>query len=118
MTEAPVMNCSTTECASFTLWEKLAAKSEDFGHPEKFVCDPVKTNWVSATITIRDYPELFRYIEEKTGNPTGKAGVTTFVKSSWFMRFNAALQPVDPDQLDDGRCCGCTVCTPMIRENM
>ena len=42
MTEAPVMHCSTTECASFTLGEKLAAKREAFGHPEKFVCDLVK----------------------------------------------------------------------------
>lgn len=98
MTEAPVMNRDTTNRGCFTLWEKLAAKSEDFGHPEKFVCDPDKTNFVSVTLTIKDYPELFDYLEKKSGNPIGTAGVTTFVDSPWFLNYNAALQPVDPEQ--------------------
>lgn len=101
MTEAPVMNRDTADRGCFTLWEKLAAKSEDFGHPEKFVSDPDKTNWVSATITIRAYPELLSYLEEKTGNETGCGGVTTFVHSPWYISYNAAPQPMDPDQPDD-----------------
>ncbi|MGN0149110.1 MAG: oleate hydratase, partial [Clostridia bacterium] len=101
MTEAPVMNRDTEHRGCFTLWEKLAAKSEDFGHPEKFVCDPDKTNFVSATITIKDYPQLFDYMAEKTGNQTGTGGVTTFVHSPWFLNYGAALQPVDPDQPDN-----------------
>lgn len=98
MTQAPVMNCDTKNRGCFTLWEKLAAKCEDFGHPEKFIYDPKKTNFVSATVTIKDYPELFKYIEEKTGNATGTAGVTTFVRSPWYLSLNAAMQPIDPDQ--------------------
>ena len=101
MTEAPVMNRDTEHRGCFTLWEKLAAKSEDFGHPEKFAFDPDLTNFVSATITIRDYPQLFDYIAEKSGNPTGTAGVTTFVHSPWYLSHNAALQPMAPDQPDN-----------------
>ncbi|MGN1024946.1 MAG: oleate hydratase [Faecousia sp.] len=98
MTEAPVMNRDTVNRGCFTLWEKLAARSEDFGHPEKFIRDPDKTNFVSVTLTIKDYPQLFDYLAEKTGNLTGTGGVTTFVHSPWFLNYGAALQPVDPDQ--------------------
>lgn len=98
MTEAPVMNMDTKNRGCFTLWERLASKCDDFGHPEKFVCDPVQTNFVSVTITIKDYPELFEYLEKKSGSKIGTAGVTTFVDSPWYMSYNAALQPVDPEQ--------------------
>lgn len=98
MTEAPYVNMDTEHRGCFTLWEKLAAQSEDFGHPEKFISDPRKTTFVSATITIKDYPELFAYMEEKTGNVTGTGGATTFVHSPWYLSYNAALQPVFPDQ--------------------
>lgn len=101
MTEAPVMNIDTEKRGCFTLWEKLAAKADNFGHPEKFICDPVKTNFVSATITIKDYPQLMKYLEDKTGNQTGAGGVSTFVNSPWFLTYNAALQPVDPEQPDN-----------------
>jgi len=101
MSEAPVMNIDTEKRGCFTLWEKLAAKSEDFGHPEKFVFDPVQTNFVSATITFKDYPEFFEYLEKKTGNKTGTGGVTTFVDSPWYINYGAALQPLDPEQPDN-----------------
>lgn len=98
MTEAPVMNRDTENKGCFTLWEKLAKKSDNFGHPEKFASDVDKTNWVSVTITITDYPELFEYLAEKSGNSTGTGGVSTFVDSPWFMSYNAAIQPMSPDQ--------------------
>lgn len=98
MTKAPVMNMDTKDRGCFTLWEKLAAKCDNFGHPEKFAFDPVKTNFVSTTITITDYPELFDYLEKKSGNQIGTAGVTTFIDSPWYMSYNAAIQPVDPNQ--------------------
>lgn len=101
MTQAPAMNVDTENRGCFTLWEKLAAKSEDFGHPEKFVFDPVQTNFVSATITFKDYPEFFEYLEKKTGNKTGTGGVTTFVNSPWYINYGAALQPLDPEQPDN-----------------
>jgi len=98
MTQAPVMNTDTVNRGCFSLWEKLAAKSEDFGHPEKFVFDPMKTNFVSTTITIKDYPFFMKYLEEKTGNLTGAGGATTFVHSPWYITYGAPLQPVDPGQ--------------------
>lgn len=98
MTEAPVMNMDQENKGCFTLWEKLAAKSEDFGHPEKFAFDPMKTNFVSTTITIKDYPQFMKYLEDKTGNKTGSGGATTFVHSPWYITYGAPLQPVDPNQ--------------------
>jgi oleate hydratase len=101
MTQAPVMNTDFENRGCFSLWEKLAGRCDDFGHPEKFISDPEKTNWVSVTMTIRDYPELFDYVVQKTGNQVGTAGAVTFVDSPWFISFNAALQPVDPEQPDN-----------------
>ena len=98
MTTAPVMNKSLTERGCFTLWEKIAKKSDNFGHPEKFVSSPEKSNFVSVTLTVKDYPQLFDYLETKTGNPTGKGGATTFVSSPWFITYGAALQPLEPNQ--------------------
>ncbi len=101
MTQAPVMNRDTENRGCFTLWEKIAKKSDDFGHPEKFVFDPDKSNFVSCTVTVKDYPQFFQYLEEKTGNPTGKGGATTFVHAPWFITYGAALQPICPDQPDN-----------------
>ncbi len=98
MSEAPKMNTDTKNRGCFTLWEKIAEKSDDFGHPEKFIYSPQKSNFVSCTVTVKDYPEFFEYLEKKTGNPTGKGGATTFVHSPWFMTYGAALQPICPDQ--------------------
>lgn len=98
MTKAPVMNRSMDQRGCFTLWEKLAKKSDCFGHPEKFISTMDKSHFVSFTLTVKDNPELFRYIEKKTGNVTGAGGATTFVDSPWFISFNAPIQPVFPEQ--------------------
>ena len=101
MHEAPVMNKDTENRGCFTLWEKIAKKSEGFGHPEKFDYSPEKSNFVSCTVTVKDYPEFFKYLEEKTGNLTGKGGATTFIDSPWFITYGAALQPTCPTQPDN-----------------
>lgn len=98
MTEAPVMNKDKENRGCFTLWEKIAEKCPKLGNPEKFICSPEKSNFVSVTVTVKDYPAFFQYLEEKTGNPTGKGGATTFVTSPWFITYGAALQPTCPDQ--------------------
>ncbi len=98
MTEAPKMNTDTENRGCFTLWEKIAKKADGFGHPEKFVSSPEKSNFVSVTLTVKDYPQFFEYLEKKTGNPTGKGGATTFVSSPWFITYGAALQPLEPNQ--------------------
>lgn len=98
MTEAPKMNKDTLNRGCFTLWEKIATKCDGFGHPEKFIYSPQKSNFVSVTLTVKDYPQFFEYLEKKTGNPTGKGGATTFVDSPWFITYGAALQPLEPNQ--------------------
>ena len=42
--------------------------------------------------------QFFDYLAEKTGNPTGKGGYSTFVDTPWFINYNVPLQPVAPDQ--------------------
>lgn len=98
MTEAPKMNTDTKNRGCFTLWKKIAKKADCFGHPEKFIYSPEKSNFVSVTLTVKDYPQFFEYLEKKTGNPTGKGGATTFVSSPWFITYGAALQPLEPNQ--------------------
>lgn len=58
MTEAPVMNRDTVHKGCFPLWEKLAAKCPEYGHPKKFAFDPDKSNFVSCSVTVRDYAQL------------------------------------------------------------
>ncbi len=98
MTEAPVINRDMEHRGCFSLWEKLAKKSDCFGHPEKFVYAIDKSLFVSFTLTVKDCPEIFRHIEKKTGNITGAGGATTFVDSPWYISFNAPVQPVFPNQ--------------------
>lgn len=98
MTQRAYMNLDKEDRGCFSLWEKIAKKCDDFGHPEKFVYDPMKTNFVTVTVTVKDYPELFKYFEEKTGNRTGTGGITTFVHSPWYMNYGIAMNPLDPDQ--------------------
>lgn len=101
MTEAPVMNRDTVHKGCFSLWEKLAKKCPEYGHPEKFAFDPDKSNFVSCSVTVRDYPQFFDYLAQKTGNLTGKGGCSTFVDAPWFINYNVPLQPVAPDQLEN-----------------
>ena len=125
MTEAPVMNRDTVHKGCFSLWEKLAAKCPEYGHPEKFAFDPDKSNFVSCSVTVRDYPQFFDYLAEKAGNPTGKGGCSTLVDAPWFINYNVPLQPVAPDQPENvhfmwfyglhANNCGTYVKTPMTQ---
>lgn len=87
------MNLDMEHRGSFTVWEKLAKVSPVFGKPEKFVSSPDKSHFISYTVTITDYPQFFKYIEEKTTNVTGTAGVITLVDSAWFQSINTPPQP-------------------------
>ena len=91
-TVAP-MNRDMQHRGCFTVWEKLAKVSPVFGNPEKFASTLDKSHFTSYTITITDYPEFFKYLEEKTTNVTGTSGVVTLVDSAWFQSFNIPPQP-------------------------
>lgn len=101
MTEAPVMNTDTKQRGCFSLWEKLAAKADCFGHPEKFISDTKQSSFVTCSVTVKDYPELIRYIERKSEVPAGTNGFITFPEAPWFIIMNVPLQPAFPDQPDN-----------------
>ncbi len=98
MTEAPIINLDKAERGCFTLWEKLATKADNFGRPETFISEPMKTDFVTVTATIKDYPQLFRYFEEKSENKAGTGGIQTFIHSPWYMNYGIAMNPLDPNQ--------------------
>lgn len=97
-TKVAVMNRDIQNRGCFTVWEKLAKASPVFGNPSKFASTPNKSHFISYTVTLTDYPEFFKYIEEKTTNVTGTAGVVTLVDSAWFQSINTPPQPLFPDQ--------------------
>ena len=79
------------------LWKRIAAQSDDFGHPEKFCSDPEKTSWMSATVTLSD-DSAVPYIEGITKrNPySGKVvtgGIVTAKDSSWLLSWTFNRQP-------------------------
>ncbi|MGN0813899.1 MAG: oleate hydratase [Candidatus Coproplasma sp.] len=100
-TTAPVVNRNLEKRGCFTLWEKLAKKSDVFGRPEKFVSTIDKSTFVSCSVTIRNYPELLKHLENKTGCVAGEAGGVTFVNHPWFISYNLPPQPVFVGQPDD-----------------
>jgi oleate hydratase len=77
---------------SWALWEALAAKNADFGHPEVFTRSIDESKWLSFTVTLSD-PTFFKLMEAFTGNAAGTGGLVTFIDSSWLMSVVLATQP-------------------------
>lgn len=92
------INDDKTRRGCFTLWEKLAAYDKKFGHPEKFISHTDKTQWISFSLTIRDYPELIQTMERLTNDYNGCAGLMTFKDSSWLLSTYVQHQPFFPEQ--------------------
>ncbi|WP_238650120.1 oleate hydratase [Paenibacillus piscarius] len=90
---AAVLNRSVTERGCWSLWEKLAVKSPDFGRPEVFCGDIDKSKWLSFTITLTDDEIVFPHLLELTGDAPGMGGVVTIKDSSWMMSWTAPKQP-------------------------
>ncbi|WP_438431944.1 oleate hydratase [Gorillibacterium sp. sgz500922] len=96
-----VLNRSTTERGCWSLWERLAAKSPDFGRPDVFCGDIDKTNWLSFTITFTDDEIVFPYLLEFTGDEPGMGGVVTVKDSNWLLSWTAPKQPHFLNQPDN-----------------
>ncbi|HAH61186.1 MAG TPA: oleate hydratase [Treponema sp.] len=77
----------------FSVWEKVAAKTEGFGHPEKFCSDIDKSKWLSFTVTLKDDDIVFPYLLNLTGDKPGMGGLVTIKDSSWFMSWVVPKQP-------------------------
>lgn len=96
-----ILNRSASERGCWSLWEKLAAKSADFGHPEVFCGDIDKTKWLSFTVTLTDDDIVFPYLLELTGDLPGMGGVVTIKDSNWLMSWTAPKQPHFINQPDN-----------------
>ena len=81
---------------SFRLWKAIAKKSPEFGRPEVFASDIAKSNWESATVTVKS-KAIAKYIEAITKRSpyTGKVvtgGIVTALDSSWLMSWTINRQ--------------------------
>ena len=85
----------------FSVWEKIAKKSPDFGHPEVFCSNIDKTKWMSFTITLKDDDIVFPYILKLTNDKPGMGGLVTIKDSSWFMSWVVPTQPHFINQPDN-----------------
>ncbi len=85
---------------AWRLWETLAARQSDFGHPANFTNRIDQSKWVSFTTTMRN-PEFFKRIQELTGNIPGQGGLITFPDSNWLLSIVLPHQPHFIDQPAD-----------------
>lgn len=100
---APSLDIDTEE--SFRLWKNIAKKSDEFGRPEVFASDIDKTNWESATVTVKS-KKIADYIQKITKRSpyTGKVvtgGIVTALDSSWIMSWTINRQGQYIDQPED-----------------
>jgi len=91
MTSAP-KKLTKQDCTSWTLWEKLAAESPDFGNPAAFNSSIAESLWESFTVTLKN-PAFFDKIAKFSGNQAGTGGLITFKDSNWLMSIVLAYQP-------------------------
>jgi len=90
-TPAPLNRSEDKGC--FSVWEKIARKSPNFGHPEVFCSDIDKTKWMSFTITLKDDEIVLPYIYKLTGDKPGMGGLVTIKDSSWLMSWVVPKHP-------------------------
>ena len=90
-------NKTIREGGGWDMWRKIAAQDPAFGHPDKFCCDPERSNWMSATVTTLD-DRIPPYIERicKRDPFSGKVvtgGIVTVKDSGWLMSWTVNRQP-------------------------
>jgi oleate hydratase len=85
----------------FEVWKKVAARSEKFGHPEKFLGNVDQMTFVSYFPTITGYPEFIEKLEDMTGTKAGTAGAISVKDSNWEMGFILHHKPFFPGQPED-----------------
>jgi oleate hydratase len=91
MDSAPVLK-GKADGGSWALWEKIAAREPDCGHPATFTDHIEESKWVSFTTTLHT-PTFFNQIRDLTGNAPGEGGLLTFPESSWLASIVLPHQP-------------------------
>jgi oleate hydratase len=99
MDSAPILY-GKTDGGAWTLWEKIAASSSEFGRPCTFTDRVDRSKWISFTATLRD-PSFFRLVHDFTGNVPGEGGLITFADSAWLASIVLPHQPHFIDQPED-----------------
>ncbi len=77
---------------AWKLWQKLAAKTPEFGHPAAFCSDIPKSKWESFTATARD-STFFDLLEAFSGSEAGKGGLVTIKDTNWLLTVVLNHQP-------------------------
>jgi oleate hydratase len=91
---------------AWTLWENLAKRSPDFGHPEVFYKNLPERSWfISATATIEN-TAVDPYIERLTkrdlhDGKVNTGGIITITDSSWLLSFAVHRQPHFKEQTEN-----------------
>jgi oleate hydratase len=87
------------EGESWDMWHKIAAQDESFGHPDVFCSHEPESNWMSATIDLKD-DVVMSYIKAicKRDPHSGKVttgGIVTVKDSQdgWFLSWTINRQP-------------------------
>ncbi len=96
MDSPPVVRAGTLY-SSWTLWEKLASESRQFGCPATFSDHVDQSKWVSFTTTLY-LSTFFALVENLTGNIAGEGGLITFPESNWLLSIVLPHQPHFADQ--------------------
>lgn len=97
----PAVINTSDDKGCFSVWQKIAKKSEDFGKPEVFCNDIDKTKWLSFTITLKDDNIVFPYLYNLTGDKPGMGGLVTIKDSKWFMSWVVPKHPHFINQPDN-----------------
>ncbi|MGI6394632.1 MAG: oleate hydratase [bacterium] len=91
MEEPPEIQIEKEDC-SWSLWEKLAKISPQFGSPSVFKGDIDKSKWVAFTVTFKT-PFFIEFIEKLTKRKAGTEGPVTVTDSNWFISFALPYSP-------------------------
>ncbi len=95
-TPAPI-DTTISKGSIWQLWRNIAAQDPDFGRPDVFCGDTVKSRWVSATVTTQDtrIPGLVQRVtgRDPFSGRTVTGGPVTIQDSAWLMSWVVSRQP-------------------------
>lgn len=77
---------------SWSLWDRIAKKADDFGRPNAFHGNVEESKWESFTLTMRS-PALLDRIRDFSGNIPGEGALMTFKDSRWLLSIVVPHQP-------------------------